>query len=204
MFVRWNFTVCWVTQSSFAISSFERPRASAFRIAVSRSVSPAAFAPVGVGVAGEPGRAEDVALDRLPQGGGQVGRVDALRDVGARAAAQRGLDEVRRRRRRQHHDLRSPGSACGSRPGRRARPCAASARRAARDRACVLETSGSTWVPFCVSPTISKPPSASSARRMPSSMRRWSSAITTRMGGSVARRAGGGRLRACQTMLSSR
>jgi hypothetical protein len=28
MFVRWNFTVCWVIQSSFAISSFESPRAS--------------------------------------------------------------------------------------------------------------------------------------------------------------------------------
>ena len=26
MFVRWNFTICWVTHSSFAISSFERPR----------------------------------------------------------------------------------------------------------------------------------------------------------------------------------
>ena len=47
MFVRWNFTVCWVIHNSFAISSLESPRARAFRIDVSRSVSPAAFAPVG-------------------------------------------------------------------------------------------------------------------------------------------------------------
>ena len=44
MFVRWNFTVCGATQNSFAISSFERPRASAPRIVSSRSVRPRAFA----------------------------------------------------------------------------------------------------------------------------------------------------------------
>ena len=50
----------------------------------------------------------------------------------------------------------------------------------------VLPTSGSTCVPVCVSPTISKPPSASSARLIPSRTSRWSSAITTRTGTSVA------------------
>ena len=50
MFVRWNFTVCWVTQSSFAISSFDLPLASSVRIATSRSVSPAALAPLEVEV----------------------------------------------------------------------------------------------------------------------------------------------------------
>ena len=44
MFVRWNFTVCSATQSSLPMASFERPRASAFRIAVSRSVRPAYLA----------------------------------------------------------------------------------------------------------------------------------------------------------------
>jgi len=43
MFVRWNFTVCSATQSSLPIASFDRPRASAFRIDVSRSVRPAAL-----------------------------------------------------------------------------------------------------------------------------------------------------------------
>ena len=50
----------------------------------------------------------------------------------------------------------------------------------------VLPTSGSTCVPDCVSPTISKPPSASSARLIPSRTSRWSSAITTRTATSVA------------------
>ena len=44
MFVRWNFTVCGATQNSFAISSFESPRARAPRIVSSRSVRPSAFA----------------------------------------------------------------------------------------------------------------------------------------------------------------
>ena len=47
-------------------------------------------------------------------------------------------------------------------------------------------TRGSTCVPDCVSPTISKPPSASSARLIPSRTSRWSSAITTRTTISVA------------------
>ena len=50
----------------------------------------------------------------------------------------------------------------------------------------VLPTSGSTCVPDWVSPTISNPPSASSARLIPSRTRRWSSAITTRTAVSVA------------------
>ena len=49
----------------------------------------------------------------------------------------------------------------------------------------VRPTSGSTCVPDWVSPTISKS-CCSSARRMPSSTSRWSSAITTRMCRSVA------------------
>ena len=48
------------------------------------------------------------------------------------------------------------------------------------------ETIGSTWAPSSVSPTISNPSSASSALRIPSSMSRWSSAMTTRMPWSVA------------------
>ena len=65
MFVRWNFTVCCVTQSSFAISSFDFPFASASRIDRSRSVSPAALRRVLLG-SRRARRAEDVALDRLP------------------------------------------------------------------------------------------------------------------------------------------
>src|SRR5437762_358836 len=44
MLVRWNLTVCSATQSSLPIASLERPRATADRMAVSRSVSPAALA----------------------------------------------------------------------------------------------------------------------------------------------------------------
>ncbi len=47
-------------------------------------------------------------------------------------------------------------------------------------RSC-SKRAAATSVPFWVSPTISKPPSASSARRIPSSMSRWSSAMTTRI-----------------------
>src|SRR6266508_2871409 len=38
MLVRWNFTVCSVTQSSLPMAEFERPRATAFRIPSSRSM----------------------------------------------------------------------------------------------------------------------------------------------------------------------
>ena len=105
MFVRWNFTVCWVTHNSFAISSFERPRARALRIEVSRSVSPAAFAPRRLGAGSDRRGAEHVSLDRLSQGGREVARVDALRDVGTGTAAQRRLDELLRGRGGEHHHL---------------------------------------------------------------------------------------------------
>src|SRR5438034_1250595 len=48
MFVRWNLTVCSATHSSLPIASLERPRASALRIEISRSVSPAALAGVSL------------------------------------------------------------------------------------------------------------------------------------------------------------
>ena len=54
--------------------------------------------------------------------------------VGGRALAERGLDQVLAGRRRQHHDLDCRDGACGSRRGRPARPCAASAGRAAPGR----------------------------------------------------------------------
>ena len=40
MFVRWNFTVCSVTQSSLPMAWFDSPRATALRMASSRSVRP--------------------------------------------------------------------------------------------------------------------------------------------------------------------
>ena len=64
MFVRWNFTVCGATQNSFAISSFERPRASAPRIVSSRSVSPSAFA-LARSPSSPPIGGVDVPLERL-------------------------------------------------------------------------------------------------------------------------------------------
>ena len=92
MFVRWNLTVCWVTHNSFAISSFERPRARALQDRGLALGQPGAFAPVG-SVAGSDRRgAEHVALDHLSQRRREVARVDALRDVGARTAAQRRRD----------------------------------------------------------------------------------------------------------------
>ena len=64
MFVRWNLTVCGATQNSFAISSFESPRARAPRMVSSRSVRPSDFAPDAFLV--HPDRGVDVALERLP------------------------------------------------------------------------------------------------------------------------------------------
>ena len=65
MFVRWNFTVCSAIQSSLPICPFDRPRASADRIASSRSVSPAFLGGARRRGVGEPDRGEDRAGDSL-------------------------------------------------------------------------------------------------------------------------------------------
>ena len=103
MFVRWNFTVCGVTQNSFAISSFERPRASAPRIVSSRSVRPS---PSRSRARCPRRRSRCARSPRSPVVASRAGRrVHALDDVGGGAAAQRRLHELGVRRRREHHDL---------------------------------------------------------------------------------------------------
>ena len=88
MFVRWNLTVCSATQSSLPIASFESPRASAVRIAVSRSVRPAARAALSL-CSGIP-----IALKTLPSiawrraAGRSIGLAD---DSSASAAKAAGL-----------------------------------------------------------------------------------------------------------------
>ena len=107
MFVRWNLTVWGATQSSFAIAAFDFPWASAVRIASSRAVRPADLAARVGGVVGEADRGVDGLVDRLADHRGQVDRVDALDDVGARAALEDVLDQllVRRGREDDHLDL---------------------------------------------------------------------------------------------------
>src|SRR5918994_1544196 len=102
MFVRWNFTVWGATQNSFAISSFESPRASAPRMVSSRSVRPMAFA-LARSACSAP-----TAVWMFPSSAWRsvAGRSSGFTVLMTYAAAPRpGLGRLRVRRRREHHHL---------------------------------------------------------------------------------------------------
>ena len=133
MFVRWNFTVCWATQNSFAICSFDRPRASAPRIAISRSVSPALSRRSTRPDAVAPRlrtRCPPPPLAACPAGrsGRRSSSRRRTRPCGARSRSGPRWSTPTASR------PSPPGGACGSRRGTPARPCAASAGRAAPGR----------------------------------------------------------------------
>ena len=147
MFVRWNLTVCSVTQSSLPIAWFESPRATALRIDELALGQAGRLSEADARRLGNPMRVEDRPVDRLPDSRRQVERVHALDDVAARSVAERSLDPlgVAEDREDDHLDLRAVLLMLVE--ARRARPSAACACRAGRRPASRRRTSGSTWLP---------------------------------------------------------
>ena len=180
MFVRWNFTVCSATQSSLPIASFDRPRASAFRIDASRSVSPLPSSqdPRRSAFVRRPIALKDGRLERLPDRRRQIDRAHALDDVGARAALERSPNVVLVTGSREHDDLD-----CGvllADPSRQASPSIPGMRRSSSTRSgFVWWISGSTWAPSQAVPTTTMSSADSSASRTPSTINLWSSATRT-------------------------
>ena len=105
MFVRWNLTVCSVTQSSLPIAAFESPARDCLENR-ELTLGQAGSLPEAVLVdLGQSQRVEDRSLDRLPDRRRQIERIHALDDVAARAVLERGLDPLGVAEDREHDHL---------------------------------------------------------------------------------------------------
>src|SRR5215211_3949004 len=178
MFVRWNLTVCSVSHKSFAISLFERPRASDSRTRTSLLVSPASTA------GSAPFRS----------------RTTTVRSTVPRAASRTTVTSSRGSACLETNDTAPFVSArwidCGSsRPestttftpawrspisSRHLKPSISGIRRSSKTTSgLVLAISGRTWLPSVALPTTSMSSASATRQEIASSISRWSSATAS-------------------------
>src|SRR5215211_7866418 len=178
MFVRWNLTVCSVSHKSFAISLFERPRASDSRTWTSLLVSPASTA------GSAPFRS----------------RTTTVRSTVPRAASRTTVTSSRGSACLETNDTAPFVSArwidCGSsRPestttftpawrspisSRHLKPSISGIRRSSKTTSgLVLAISGRTWLPSVALPTTSMSSASATRQELASSISRWSSATAS-------------------------